>query len=214
MTSFIIVSLIILGISVVLISYNSLAILRIKKKNKNDVKTIKKRSIHEYTLLITIVVMSISLFTNFIISFSKIIINDDVENYEDTFQSYRNNYDIHTIMKSFPETVDKENVIEFKELKKEGLLSRSYLIYLTYSYEDEEFFNEVSRLEYLSTKKIELLEQKENFDKIYIIADDGKGTKEYALINEDKLHITYVFAQKFNFDSTQIAEDFNLDNYY
>jgi len=162
---------------------------------------LKKTKPLDAILTITIGISIIGVSYNIYKSVSIIRHNDNISNYETYIEEYKKNDDVHTKLKSFPAKINKENVIDFSEYNRDGLFDGSYFIYLKYQYDEDSFNSEFDRIKEISIKT---LKEKDSKYITYIISDDEMGTKEYVLIDKDKLIIVYNFIQLFELSELNI----------
>ena len=207
---------IILGIiSIIYIIITLIIYLKLRKELKSDKKLeieyIENRIKRFNVLLICSIVLSIiTIIVNFINSatFIRKNINIDVSNYNMYIQQYRDAFDVHSELQSFPSIVEQDNVLEFSEFNRDGLFDGSYFICLKYQYNDETFDNEYDRIKNLSIREVD----ETNGEYLaYIISDDTFNTKEYVLVNKEEMRMVYIFCQLFEQDEIDVDKNYFVD---
>ncbi len=145
--------------------------------------------------------------------------NTNIDEYESTLKELKENSDAHSLLYIFPDSVNKDNVLEYKYAESDGLFDGSYLFYLVEKYNEENFNNEVERLNSIKvefkeeTKSILYTEEGFNYP-AYVTIYDNNGTSEYALVNKEDSTIIYVFMQLFNESDSNIDEKYFPVDYH
>lgn len=143
---------------------------------------------------------------------------NDVENYQLYLEELKNNSDAHTGLYIFPKEVNIDSVEEFRYAHEDGVFDGSYLYYLTVSYNEEAYENEVNRIKKLSVKFVEekknILYAETGFNyPAYVSIFDGNGTYEYTLLNKEKHKIVYIYNQLFDFKHEGVNEEYTPQDY-
>jgi hypothetical protein len=156
-------------------------------------------------LLIIIVCSLIVGLLIFFLSRTKIIKENNIDNYLEYLNDLQLNKDVHSKLYIFPSKINKEKTELFEYLRKESLFDGSYLFYIIINYDENEYNEEINRIK--EVKKIFKYGEKYPIyvegDKYpaYITISDGYDTYEYALLDEENNKIIYVFRQLYYYDS-------------
>ena len=202
-------------ISIILIIVALKIYFNMKKEFKSDIE-IDKKYIEKKVNLFTILIIT-SIILSLIISFVRIIddslqirenININPNNYNMYIEGYKNNSDIHSELGYFPQKIESDHVLDFAEYNRDGLFDGSYFIYLKYKYNENDFKDELEKIEKISNKKIN---DNNNQYVAYVLNDDGYNTKEYVLIDEDNKTMVYVFCQLFYSSEINVDKNYFLD---
>ena len=149
-----------------------------KKENKKII------AITVFIVLI-VVVAAVWCFTSF--KTYKTTSVDEIGKYKGTFY-----YSVALI----PKIIDDSKVVEYKYLCKESLLDDSQYIYLKYQYDDETYQAEKERLSKIKDEYATVKYDKKRFDKpAYVYMFHEGDNNEYAVIDDDKKQIVYVYVQ-------------------
>lgn len=144
------------------------------------------------------------------------VIYDDnnIDHYQEILKSFRDSKECHSELCIFPETVDKNKVINFQTRHNEAAFEDNYLFYVSVQYDSQEQVDsELERLEQIEvsfrrngkTKKV-LVTHRFGFI-YYVTIYQVAGNYEYAWYNEnDPLKIAYVFNQKYQWSSVKVTE--------
>lgn len=146
----------------------------------------------------------------FLLSKTKIIEKNDIENYEKYLSELQFNTDVHSKLFIFPSKVNKENVEAFQYLRQDSLFDGSYLFYVIVNYDETEYNSEIQRLKELNRLfkygvKYPIYVESLKYP-AYITISDGYDTYEYALVDSENKKIIYVFSQLYYYDSKLKAD--------
>ena len=136
--------------------------------------------------------------------------HEDIENYEKYLKDARDLSDFHTELYIFPETVNKDNVSQFRYSSRDDLFTGSYFFYLVTTYSQVDFNAELTRLSLISA----VFQEKEtvkpiiyNVESSYFLTIYRNSRYEYAIYNAKDFEIAYVSNQLFGWDETCIRDD-------
>ena len=182
----------------------------LKKNTKIDKSYIEKQTKTFTILMIISILLGIAAVVFGIIykgSKIKENLNISPSNYEMYIKQYRDADDIKSKLELFKDTIEEENVLEFSEFNRDGLFNKSYFLCLKYQYDKKTIKEEIERINSLSRESIE----DNKIPYLIYIVTDSDSVKEYALIDEEKYQIIYIFNQSFNKDEIKIDVSYFID---
>lgn len=139
----------------------------------------------------------------------------DKNDYYKCLESAINEADYHSELYIFPHEIKLESITNFVYKEKEDLFIGSYFFYLVASYNEEEFNNELNRLDnvkatFSKTNEVKpLLKYEENSLYVAICSDDRN---EYVKYNKSTHEIAYVSNQMFEWDKLEYSNDHLIDD--
>lgn len=106
------------------------------------------------------------------------------------------------------EILEKSKVIEYKYKYEESILDDSQYILLTYQYSDDEYSNEKKRIASINDEYASVVYNDSYFDlPAYIYMYEVGDSNEFALVDDEKKQITYVYIQcPFDFKGEKYVE--------
>lgn len=106
------------------------------------------------------------------------------------------------------ETLKKSKVVEYKYKYEESILDDSQYILLTYQYSEDEYTNEKKRIASIKDEYASVSYNDSYFDlPAYIYMYKEGDSNEFALVNDEKKQITYVYIQcPFDFKGEKYVE--------
>lgn len=174
------------------------------KKQKNIIKNILIIVAAIFLLFIVRVMMVLGIATLTFLTPAKSIVG--IENYNKNYYIKKYGGDLNSNLSIFPDNKQILKDAEFSSTFQTNLFDSDGYILLIAKYEEEEFDNEINRLKKLSITIYDNCNVKADSYTNYVKYDeasyeypayitiDGFGhTYEYALVNKDKLEISYIY---------------------
>ena len=132
--------------------------------------------------------------------------SSNVRTYDDALNEAIENTDFHSQLYIFPESTNKGTPTNFSYKSMGDLLTGSYFLYLVMTYDEENFTNELARIDKIEgrfpdgqTKSIIHYEE----ESIYLtISRDSRY--EYVKYNKEKFEIAYVSNQLFSWATANV----------
>ena len=133
----------------------------------------------------------------------------NVEDYFDIMKECRENFDFHTQLYLFPETIENTEIVTFLYQETSDLYTGSYFFYLVLTYSEDGFNAELERMtnvkaEYKNGKTKPVLPYLEQ-NAFLTISKDNRY--EYALYNKETLEIAYISNQLYQWSELTILKD-------
>ena len=126
----------------------------------------------------------------------------DINNYSMLLDKLKNNFDVHSDLLIFPK--DNTYITDFKYDSRNGLFDGSYYLYVVATYNKDEYDKELKRISEITYNDRNI----KKCDNKYVSIYDRYGTYEYVILEDNK--IIYVFNQLFDFNETDIKEEYIL----
>ena len=124
----------------------------------------------------------------FLISRKKVIVKDDIENYNKYLEKLQFDTDVHSKLFIFPEKINKDEVEGFEYLKVNSMFNSSYMFYLVVKYNEKEYFEEENRIKSVNRIFRGGIKYPIYVDKLeyptYVTISDGHDTYEYVLLDK------------------------------
>lgn len=140
--------------------------------------------------------------------------NSNVRTYNDVLKDAKENPDFHTQLYVFPENTNIGTPTNFAYKSMADLMNGSYFFYLVMNYDEENFNNELTRLDSIKghfpngeTKSIIHYED----ESIYLTINRD-SRYEYVKYNKEKLEIAYVSNQLFSWVTARVEPKHSLPN--
>lgn len=132
----------------------------------------------------------------------------NVEDYFDIMKECRENFDFHTQLYLYPETIEGAEIVTFFYQETSDLFTGSYFFYLVLTYPEEGFNAELERMsnvkaEYKNGVKKSVLSYPEQNAFLTINKDNRY---EYALYNKEALEIAYISNQLYQWKELTILK--------
>ncbi len=141
----------------------------------------------------------------FLISRKKVIVKDDIENYNKYLEELQFDTDVHSKLFIFPEKINKDEVEGFEYLKVNSMFNSSYMFYLVVKYNEKEYFEEENRIKSVNRIFRGGIKYPIYVDKLeyptYVTISDGHDTYEYVLLDKENNKIVYVFKQLYFYEN-------------
>ena len=141
----------------------------------------------------------------FLISRKKVIVKDDIENYNKYLEKLKFDTDVHSKLFIFPEKINKDEVEGFEYLKVNSMFNSSYMFYLVVKYNEKEYFEEENRIKSVNRIFRGGIKYPIYVDKLkyptYVTISDGHDTYEYVLLDKENNKIVYVFKQLYFYEN-------------
>ena len=141
----------------------------------------------------------------FLISRKKVIVKDDIENYNKYLEKLKFDTDVHSKLFIFPEKINKDEVEGFEYLKVNSMFNSSYMFYLVVKYNEKEYFEEENRIKSVNRIFRGGIKYPIYVDKLeyptYVTISDGHDTYEYVLLDKANNKIVYVFKQLYFYEN-------------
>lgn len=141
----------------------------------------------------------------FLISRKKVIVEDDIENYNKYLEKLQFDTDVHSKLFIFPEKINKDEVEGFEYLKVNSMFNSSYMFYLVVKYNEKEYFEEENRIKSVNRIFRGGIKYPIYVDKLeyptYVTISDGHDTYEYVLLDKANNKIVYVFKQLYFYEN-------------
>lgn len=141
----------------------------------------------------------------FLISRKKVIVKDDIENYNKYLEKLKFDTDVHSKLFIFPEKINKDEVEGFEYLKVNSMFNSSYMFYLVVKYNEKEYFEEENRIKSVNRIFRDGIKYPIYVDKLeyptYVTISDGHDTYEYVLLDKENNKIVYVFKQLYFYEN-------------
>lgn len=198
-------------VSIIVIIITLVLYFKLCKEIKNNEQIsrdylVKKVNSFSVLLFILFIMTLISVGSNIYRTINTVNANNDINKYEYYLNEYIKNDDVHSRLEYFPKEIDKDKVLAFGEFNRSRLFDAAYFIYLDYQYDD--IASEIDKITDISIKTVT---NKDSNDTIYVISDDGKGTMEYVLVNDNDNTVIYVFNQLFKSKDIDIDEKYFIE---
>jgi hypothetical protein len=95
-----------------------------------------------------------------------------------------------------PEKIDNSKVVDYKYIYEQSLLDDSQYIYLSYQYDDNSYQAEKERLSKIKDEYASVKYDEKHFKlPAYVYMFHEGDNNEYAIIDDEKMQITYVYVQ-------------------
>ena len=145
---------------------------------------------------------------------AKTTTNNNPSDYQSCYNSLLNNSDFHSELYIFPKDIKQKEIISFSYRARDDLFTGSYLLYLVMKYNQDEFNNELNRLNDVKAtfSRVNLVKPiiKDEEHSLYLsIYKDNRF--EYAIYDNNELEIVYVSNQLFDWKETGIDGKYQID---
>ena len=136
----------------------------------------------------------------------------DIQTYENVLNDAVENPDFHTWLYIFPKNTNIGTPTKFAYKSMDDLFTGSYFLYLAMTYDEENFNNELARLDKIyghfsngETKKILHYEEQSTY-----LTINKDNRYEYAIYDKENLEIAYVSNQLFSWTTARVEDKHTL----
>ena len=133
----------------------------------------------------------------------------NVEDYFDIMKECRENFDFHSQLYLFPETIEGAEIVTFLYQETSDLLTGSYFFYLVLTYSEEGFDSEIDRMskvkaEYKNgiTKPVLWYPEQHSF-----LTINRDNRYEYTIYDRENLEIAYISNQLYPWEQLTILKE-------